>query len=49
MWYGTNHRGQVTSIEQGDGNQQRLFRYDLLGRLTHQRLPEKTRTLSVCL
>jgi RHS repeat-associated protein len=45
-WYGINHRGQVTSIEQGDGDQLRLFRYDLLGRLTHQRLPEKNRTLN---
>jgi RHS repeat-associated protein len=44
--YSYNALGQVTQIEQEPQPQIRRFRYDGLGRLTHQYLPEKQATLT---
>jgi RHS repeat-associated protein len=42
--YSYDMLGNLTQVDQGE--QRRLFRYDSLGRLTHQQLPERRATLN---
>jgi RHS repeat-associated protein len=44
--YSYNMLGQLTHVVQGPDGQERFFRYDSIGRLTNQLLPEKSSTLS---
>lgn len=45
-YYHYNALGSLTQVLQGPRPQQRRFKYDSLGRLTHQHLPEKLFTLN---
>lgn len=45
-YYRYNALGELVQVVQGPQSQTRDFRYDSLGRLTHQSLPEKNATLN---